>query len=516
MTPSLSLPEIAGELALLLRATVLIAAAWAAAAALRRAGASAAARHMAWLLGISALLVLPILWWLAPALRLPILPSEAATAAAASLPVAPGGPMSPDPAVQAGWSPVLAIAYALGAATLIVRLFVGRLMLNRLWRDSVPEPAWDNMLFRLSTEMGLSRRIELRISDAPGVPMTWGTWAPRVLLPAEACRWPAERRRLVLLHELAHVARCDSLSRSLASLACALYWFHPGAWFAARRMHLEQEHSADDRVLMAGGSAKAYALSLLHIARGAGARPRFDQAPAMAGMYQLERRLVSITRAVPRNRPGAVFLSSSALLAGLTTVLVAAGVPVSASTTPLSPLKPRGLDRGMARGTAADLRRAGFSSARSVSLKSVEPVPAESADAFEARPRDRASKGLAEGRPTGRDELISGESEPPSPGEGVSEERQDSTAPAKPLSDYGWALSRRDPNAQVASLAGSSQSARLVVPKPIYSAPNQRIGRPKWARNVPRLARGSPPTGIPVSMSQGPLMLSWSIGTGEK
>ena len=162
--------------------------------------------------------------------------------------------------------------------------------------------------------------------------MTWGTLAPKVLLPAEASQWPPERRRLVLLHELAHVARRDSFSRSMASLACALYWFHPGAWLAARQMRIEQEHAADDRVLMAGGSAQAYALSLLHLAGGPGARPRFDQAAAMAGMCQLERRLVSITGPARRNRPGSFFLSSSALLAGLTTLLAAAGVPVSASS----------------------------------------------------------------------------------------------------------------------------------------------------------------------------------------
>ena len=37
---------------------------------------------MVWLLGIAALLALPLFWWLAPPLRLPILGPEAAIAAA--------------------------------------------------------------------------------------------------------------------------------------------------------------------------------------------------------------------------------------------------------------------------------------------------------------------------------------------------------------------------------------------------------------------------------------------------
>ena len=49
MSVPLAFPDVAGGLALLLRATLLMGAAWAAATALRKAGAPAAARHMAWL-----------------------------------------------------------------------------------------------------------------------------------------------------------------------------------------------------------------------------------------------------------------------------------------------------------------------------------------------------------------------------------------------------------------------------------------------------------------------------------
>jgi hypothetical protein len=139
-----------------------------------------------------------------------------------------------------------------------------------------------------------------------------------------------ERRRLVLLHELAHVARRDSLSRSVASLVCALYWFHPGAWFAARRLRIEQEHAADDRVLTAGAPARSYAISLLHLAKRVEGMPSMAHAASMAGMCQLEQRLVSITTPAHRERPGAAFLSASAAIAGLATLTVAAGVPVSA------------------------------------------------------------------------------------------------------------------------------------------------------------------------------------------
>jgi beta-lactamase regulating signal transducer with metallopeptidase domain len=326
---------LADAVELLVRATLLIGAAWASAAALGRAGASASARHMAWLLGIAAVLLLPLLWATVPALRLPILAAEAPAPAPAGLPTAM---TMVDDADSGGWVSMLIAAYGAGAILLLLRIALLRQMLSRLWQQAEPahEPAWEDLLRRVSGEIGLRRRVELRLARGATMPMTWGTLSPRLLLPAEAEAWPAERRRLVLLHELAHVARSDSLARSAASLACALYWFHPGVWLAARRMRLEQEHAADDRVLSAGAPARSYALSLVALARrteaGAG------HAAAMAGMEQLERRLVSITGPARRDRPGAAFLASSAALAACVTLLVSAGAPVRAARTLPEPL----------------------------------------------------------------------------------------------------------------------------------------------------------------------------------
>jgi beta-lactamase regulating signal transducer with metallopeptidase domain len=511
------LPDAAGELALVLRATLLMGAAWAAAAALRKAGASAAARHLAWLLGIAGLLVLPVLWLLVPALSLPILPAEAAPAEATSFAVM-AAQASPDAPIHPGWGLALLTVYAAGVATLLLRLVAGRRTLRRLWRDSgtARDPAWEKLLSELGATMMLSRQVELRISRGPAVPMTWGTLAPRVLLPAEASEWPEERRRLVLLHELAHVVRFDSFSRSLASLACALYWFHPGAWFAARRMRMEQEHAADDHVLVAGGSAHAYAHSLLHLARGGDAAPRFDQAAAMAGMYQLERRLVSIISPARRNRPGTLFLSSSVLLAGWTTLVMAAGVPVSASRTPLGASRQEAagpassLARGPVSGQAAEPSVAPTGSLRISagpgSSESVAgPVAGESASGWErsqAVPAPQARK-IAGRQPS--------QAEAARPGGPADRDRRLSSADSQQLRNYGWALPRLEPQVRTESSGDSSRPARITLPGPDYSASSERSGPPKWARNVPRLARGRPPTGSAPS-TQGPMVVYWSLG----
>jgi hypothetical protein len=261
-----------------------------------------------------------------------------------------------------------------------------------VWREAecASDPAWDDLLATLSIEMRLPRPVELRITNWPAMPMTWGTLVPRILLPAEAHAWPYERRRLVLLHELAHVARRDSLSRSVASLACALYWFHPGAWFAARRMTMEQEHAADDRVLVAGGSARAYASSLLDLATPGDDRLRPAHAASMAGMYQLERRLTSIIGPARRDRPTAWFFASSASVATLATLAIAAAIPVGSSSVQPDPLRP-------------ELAGTGPLALASASRPEQADMPATAAPDESAAPREAASVGSADrpGRPQG-------------------------------------------------------------------------------------------------------------------
>ncbi len=152
------------------------------------------------------------------------------------------------------------------------------------------------------------------------MPMTWGWIRPVVLLPAEADSWGVDRRRGVLLHELAHVKRLDCLTQAIARAACAVYWFHPLAWVAARRMRVERERACDDVVLLAGARASEYAGHLLEVARGLRAsRAAALAVLAMARPSQLEGRLLAILDPDRRRRgPG----RGMALIALITATLM--------------------------------------------------------------------------------------------------------------------------------------------------------------------------------------------------
>src|SRR5204862_8325096 len=161
--------------------------------------------------------------------------------------------------------------------------------------EPVTDEAWLRLLGDLSLELGLTRPVRLLQSEGPAMPMTWGVRRPAILLPVDADDWTAERRRDVLLHELAHIKRHDFLTQLLARIACALYWFQPLAWLAATRLREERERACDDHVLRAGATPSAYATHLLDIARGLrAARATSLASVALARPAQLATRLLDV------------------------------------------------------------------------------------------------------------------------------------------------------------------------------------------------------------------------------
>lgn len=196
------------------------------------------------------------------------------------------------------WATVLPALWLLGVLLAGLRPGFGLWGIARLSRLSAPVS--DASTLALAAEcvsaLRLPRTPALRQAAAP-VPMTWGWRRPVVLLAADAQAWPEGRLRAVLLHELAHVRRCDWLSHRFADLVCALYWFHPLAWLTARRLRAEGEIACDDLVLTSGVAAPDYARHLLDVARALrplSAAPVPQAAIAMARTARIEGRLKMI------------------------------------------------------------------------------------------------------------------------------------------------------------------------------------------------------------------------------
>jgi beta-lactamase regulating signal transducer with metallopeptidase domain/HEAT repeat protein len=344
---------------LVLKATVLLVAGMLTAIALR----SAAARHLAWLATLVGVLVLPSMLPLA-ALRLEVLPARLGvpvptpvaravegdvvpdvSRAPAAAPLSAATPADrPSPSPQRftwpGTARALIALWAAVSLALLGRLALARRAARRIVRSARPadDPRWTALLHDLSDRLDLAQAPALVVSDRVEMPFACGAWRSTIVLPAHAATWGDERRQVVLLHELAHVRRRDLVGHQLGRLACAVYWFHPLVWSAARRLRAESERACDDLVLACGARASDYAghlLDILTAARGLGA-------PAtvlpMARAKEFEGRLLAILDPGRKRRePGR--RQSAALLAGLAAIflVVAAAAPSSPPPSDAAP-----------------------------------------------------------------------------------------------------------------------------------------------------------------------------------
>jgi beta-lactamase regulating signal transducer with metallopeptidase domain len=201
---------------------------------------------------------------------------------------------SPPPPVRP--FPWLMLTWAGGFLVCLAPLVLGRISLWRLARVSRrPDGSWDELARKAAHSLSLRSGVTLLMSYREPMPMVWGAFRPKLLLPAEAKSWSADRRWVVLLHELAHAKRRDCLAKLVAHLACAVYWFNPLCWMAFKRMQREAETACDDLVLAAGHKPSDYAQHLLEIASGlkSGMLAAYSSI-AMARQSEIEGRLLGI------------------------------------------------------------------------------------------------------------------------------------------------------------------------------------------------------------------------------
>ena len=312
---------------------------------------SAATRHLIWFLAVASLPWLPLLALVLPSWQRPLwsvaTDFDSGNQVSLALELAPGtmpvtfaqtpqtspamtgtsdaahGSSSSNREIAArfstNWMVFGLVVWFAGAVLVLISVVVGQIRVREFSRKAQPLRGadWTFLLKEACETLRLRRAVNLLQCPDNVMPLTWGWWHPVVLLPAEAGQWLMERRQIVLLHELAHVKRWDCLTQFAAKIVCALYWFNPLAWLAARQMCIERERACDDLVLNGGCKASDYAEQLVEIAGSFRCVPQVA-AIAMARSSQLEGRVAAIVDA-SRNRRlrSATAMAILAVVAGI-------------------------------------------------------------------------------------------------------------------------------------------------------------------------------------------------------
>jgi HEAT repeat protein/beta-lactamase regulating signal transducer with metallopeptidase domain len=337
---------------------------------------SAATRHLLWCFGLVGLLVLPVLSSVTP-WHLRVLPPVEGAASGEILPTA-APEAAPDrtgdsgerpaldardrvldpapafrpaiatpeagedeggPAVPFGFGEVLLAIWVAGGILILARLLTGLVTLRRYTGRAHPATGerWEGAKEWARNRLLLDAPVRLLVSSEVAMPLAAGVLRPTVLMPEEAEGWPDARRRAVLLHELAHIKRRDIVPHLMAWVVCAVWWFHPLAWSAARRMRSESEKACDDLVLKVGTRASRYADDLLDIVTRAGTVRAPAAVVPLAQRSEFEGRILAILE--PDRRRQAASVTHAALVAlavALFAVPLAAVAPGDIDSEPKS------------------------------------------------------------------------------------------------------------------------------------------------------------------------------------
>lgn len=329
--------------------------------------ASAGARHLVWLVTLAALLLVPALtaWAPIPIRVLPPLAKATPTATpspSASISASRDGKIDKTSITPVGSSneaaPAatirdeiassqalsgLSIVFLIWAAVLLViaaSLGYATLMVHRIVNRSRPLDTqdWLAPLFEVSDRLSLEEPPRLLRSEDAKMPFACGVFKATIVLPAECDFWSLDRRRAVLLHELAHVRRHDLVGHTLGRLACAIYWFHPLVWTAAKQLRSESERACDDLALACGARATDYAEHLLDIVTSVRRDSTPSVALAMARRKEFEGRMLAILdpelrHSSPSRKQSAALIGSLALIS----IVVGAAAPAPRASAAVRP-----------------------------------------------------------------------------------------------------------------------------------------------------------------------------------
>lgn len=311
---------------------------------------SAATRHLVVVLAFSAALLIPSLeaivpeWQVLPAsaaVSTPLAGNAVSAGASGQRPGAGLEEASPVPglagsarvksgAIEQVWRALPAIWLAGAVALLIVLMLRAASMAYAAQRARpLTAPAWTELVEEARSGLGVRTPVRIRMRPGGVMPAVWGWRRPVLLLPSDCDSWSEDRRRDVVLHEMAHIRRRDVALLALSHLACALHWFNPLAWSLKHRLVMECEHASDDLALISGAKAPSYANHLL--ATAVGYHKQHSLAPVMAARSQLEGRIMAILDQQRNRQPTArgvqvaIALVAAVMLVPLSSISLARG-----------------------------------------------------------------------------------------------------------------------------------------------------------------------------------------------
>lgn len=185
---------------------------------------------------------------------------------------------------------ILGVVILLGIAVRFAILALGLLKLRSIRQASLPiEASAESTRVLQAVRVLLATRAEFRFSPQVGSPVTFGFFAPIVLLPERFASLDPRFQSAIACHELLHVRRHDWAHHLGEEVLRALFWFHPAIAWLISRARLAREQVVDLEVVRLTNARKSYLEALLEFTNARTSLAAIPAPPFLAERQLVER-----------------------------------------------------------------------------------------------------------------------------------------------------------------------------------------------------------------------------------
>ncbi|GKX27547.1 hypothetical protein SH1V18_00270 [Vallitalea longa] len=126
-----------------------------------------------------------------------------------------------------------------------------------------------NIVDKCKTTLGVKRDVKLYMENRFKSPFIIGFFTPRIYIPEQLIKIETEDLEHIIMHEVAHYKRKDSIYNILSIIAISINWFNPLIWKMSSIIRSDIELACDSYVLdkLGEDNAVSYGKSMLAVAR---------------------------------------------------------------------------------------------------------------------------------------------------------------------------------------------------------------------------------------------------------
>lgn len=163
------------------------------------------------------------------------------------------------PAINAG-QVIWAMIWIVGAVLLFTRLTIGWLSTQAIIRSAHPvvDREIRDIVRFCQRELNITTEPRVLLSERPISPFVTGVLEPVIVLTPAVMNCDPRGRRLVLLHEFAHIRRADCLTQLMVQVLGVFLWWNPLYWIAREKLQILREVACDEVVVSRTTHKNAY------------------------------------------------------------------------------------------------------------------------------------------------------------------------------------------------------------------------------------------------------------------